>query len=59
MFLTVGSECKWLVLPVLLELFAASSFRVKHFDGGSIFPKVLAALLTMFTWCSQPKTGST
>jgi hypothetical protein len=59
MFMTAGSECKWLVFPVLLELCATSSFRVKHFDEGSIFCKVLAALLTMFTWCSQPKTGST
>jgi len=58
-FLTVGSEWKWPLFAVLLELCAAPGFRVKHFDGGSNFPKVLAALLTMFTWCSQPKTGST
>jgi hypothetical protein len=36
------------MFPVLLELCAASSFRVERFGGGSIFPKVLAALLTMF-----------
>lgn len=31
MFLTVGSECKWLVFPVLLELCAASSLKVWTF----------------------------